>query len=75
MDANKALELATIAFPNNTEMRSVYMLGLDKGYELCKEQMMKEFERWIKGNLHHLSCWNEDEFCLNLRTHFSFKED
>jgi len=43
MDANKALELATIAFPNDTEMRSVYMLGLDKGYELCKEQMMKDY--------------------------------
>ena len=40
-----------------------------------KEQMLREFERWIKGNLHHLSCWNVDEFCTNLRAHFGFKEN
>ena len=35
-----------------------------------KEQMMKEFENWLRGNLHHLSCWNVDEFCINLQNHF-----
>ena len=42
MDADKALELATKAFPNDVEFRTAYMLGLNDGYELHKEQMMKE---------------------------------
>ena len=42
MDADKALELATKAFPNDIEFRTAYMLGLNEGYELHKEDMMKE---------------------------------
>lgn len=40
-----------------------------------KERMMQEFETWLKGNLHHLSCWNADEFCTNLRCYLGIKNE
>ena len=46
MNADKALELARKAYPNNEELRVAYMLGLNEGYELHKEQMMKGAVEW-----------------------------
>lgn len=40
-----------------------------------KERMMKEFETWLKCNLHHLSCWNADEFCTSLRCYLGVKNE
>ncbi len=42
MNADKALELARKAYPNNEELRVAYMLGLNEGYELHRDEMMKE---------------------------------
>lgn len=42
MEANKNLELARKAFPDDEKMRVAYMLGLEKGWELREEQMMKD---------------------------------
>ncbi len=42
MDSNKALELARLAYPNDENLRVAYMLGVDKGYEFCREQMLKD---------------------------------
>lgn len=41
MDSNKALELAKSAYPHDENLRVAYMLGVDKGYEFCREQMLK----------------------------------
>lgn len=35
-----------------------------------KKEVIKEVERWLRANLHHLSCWNIDEFCISLRSYF-----
>lgn len=40
-----------------------------------KERMMKQFETWLKGNLHHLSCWNADEFCTDLKCYLGIKNE
>lgn len=42
MDSEKALELARVAYPNNEKLRVAYMLGLNKGDEVCKEQLFKD---------------------------------
>ena len=42
MNADEALEVARKAYPNDEDLRVAYMLGLNEGYELHKEQMMKE---------------------------------
>lgn len=42
MDAKKALELARVAYPNNEKLRVAYMLGLNKGYEVYEQQMLKD---------------------------------
>ena len=42
MNADKALELARLAYPNDENLRVAYMLGVDKGYEFCHEQMLKD---------------------------------
>lgn len=47
MDSEKALELARVAYPNNEKLRVAYMLGLNKGYEVCKEQLMKDAKEII----------------------------
>lgn len=53
----------------------IYQQGIEKGKDDMKEQMIKEFETWLKGNLHHLSCWNADEFCTNLRCYLGMKNE
>lgn len=40
-----------------------------------KERMMQEFETWLKGNLHHLSCWNANEFCTDLRCYLGMRNE
>jgi hypothetical protein len=40
-----------------------------------KERMIQEFETWLKGNLHHLSCWNADEFCTDLKCYLGMKNE
>lgn len=42
MNSDKALELARLAYPNDENLRVAYMLGVDKGYEFCREQMLKD---------------------------------
>jgi hypothetical protein len=42
MDSNKALELAKSAYPHDDNLRVAYMLGVDKGYEFCREDMLKD---------------------------------
>lgn len=42
MNTDKALELARKAYPNNEELRVAYMLGLNEGYELHRDEMMKD---------------------------------
>jgi len=37
MDADKSLELARKAFPNNENLRVAYMLGIEKGAENLEE--------------------------------------
>lgn len=37
MEADKSLELARKAFPNNENLRVAYMLGLQKGSEYLEE--------------------------------------
>lgn len=39
MNSDRALELARVAFPNNEDLRVAYMIGCDKGYEVCEEDM------------------------------------
>ncbi len=69
MDADKALELATKAFPNDIEFRTAYMLGLNEGYELHKEQMMKEA---VEGEF-----WNTPfpTICLVDCKNYNFKDN
>ena len=45
--------------------------GYKEGYEQAEKDTIDEVERWLKANLHHLSCWNVDEFCQDLRGHFN----
>lgn len=42
MNADEALKLARKAYPNNEKLRVAYMLGLNEGYELHRDEMMKE---------------------------------
>lgn len=42
MNADEALELARKAYPNDENLRVAYMLGLNEGYELHKDKIMKE---------------------------------
>lgn len=44
MNADKALELARLAYPNDENLRVAYMLGLNAGAEWQKEQMFKDAE-------------------------------
>ena len=48
MDAELNLELAKTAYPDDEQLRVAYMLGLEKGYEVCEEQMMKDAVEVIK---------------------------
>lgn len=57
MDSNKALELAKAAYPNDENLRVAYMLGVDRGYELHREDMLKDaVEGYVRNgypfNLH-----------------------
>ena len=42
MNADKALELARLAYPNDENLRVAYMLGLNAGAEWMRERMMKD---------------------------------
>ena len=53
----------------------IYQQGIEKGKDDMREQMIKEFETWLKGNLHHLSCWNADEFYTNLKCYLGIKNE
>jgi hypothetical protein len=44
------------------------------GYEQAKKDTIVEVEKWLKANFHHRNCWNADEFCISLRTHFGIGE-
>lgn len=41
MDSRIILSLARASYPNNEGLRVAHMLGIEKGYAFCKEQMMK----------------------------------
>lgn len=42
MNADKALELARLAYPNDENLRVAYMLGLNAGAEWQESQMVKD---------------------------------
>lgn len=42
MNADKALELARLAYPNDENLRVTYMLGLNAGAEWQKAKMLKD---------------------------------
>ena len=47
--------------------------GFIQGYQQGEKDTINEVEIWLRANLYHLSCWNADEFCVSLRTHFGIK--
>lgn len=81
MNADKALELARLAYPNDENLRVAYMLGLNEGYELHKSQMMKEavLDGWVardkNGKLYFFEVeprrledrwWDRDYLCIEV---------
>ena len=48
------------------------MRGSEPDKQTVKDILAK-VETWLRGNLHHLSCWNVDEFCISLRTYFGLE--
>jgi len=55
MDRSKNIELARVAYPDNEELRVAYMLGLEKGYELCGEDIMNNAVTGkVSGEVHHM---------------------
>ena len=64
------------AFGGKTEVdfnllpRSYFQLG----YEQAEKDTIAEVEKWLKANLHHLSCWNADEFCISLRNYLGIEK-
>lgn len=48
--------------------------GYKRGYEQAEKDTVAEVEKWLKANFHHRNCWNADEFCISLRTHFGIEK-
>lgn len=69
MNSDKALELARLAYPNDENLRVAYMLGVDKGYEFCREDMLKDA---VEGEIEEVS-FNNGEVHNTIR--FSFDEE
>ena len=44
MNADRALELGRIACPNDAKDRTIYMLGLDRGYEEAESDLALKWE-------------------------------
>ncbi len=63
MNADEALELARKAYPNDEDLRVAYMLGLNEGYELHKDKIMKEA---VEGEVESFSDMNYPEVSIPL---------
>ena len=76
----KAQDKALIAYPEklvDATPIAVYPTWIDEneqsrkgfitGYEQAEKDTIVEVERWLRANLHHLSCWNVDDFCVSMR--------
>ena len=55
---------------DNLESRKKFI----EGYEVAEKDTVAEVERWLKAEFHHRNCWNADEFCISLRTHFGIEK-
>jgi len=67
MNAKKNLELARKAFPNDEEKRVAYMLGLEKGWDIREEEMMKDaVETTVKGYVNGRGIYIETDIPLGI---------
>jgi hypothetical protein len=50
MNADKVLELATLTYPNDENLRVAYMLGLNAGAEWMKDELLSKItEEHLEG--------------------------
>ena len=76
---SRAEEMALEAYPRDEDRelnyrRANYRIAYERGYKQAEKDTIAEVEKWLKANFHHRNCWNEDEFCVSLRTYFGIEK-